>query len=319
MKLFWNKILAGFVIGAGAILPGLSGGILAVSMGLYQPTIEAVTGFFRNPKKNFKFLLPLAIGGIIGFLIFMLIINRFFSAYEAEIVCLFAGLVIGSISGFLKEAKGDEKPFKKRNWLFAVGGFAVALTLLLLSMRTGEGAVMHRAVTPLIAAFCGGIIMLGITLPGISTSFILINMGVYDSFMQVFVDLMKLKGLDFSSFSAVFTNSGYFWNNLLLGLCTLAGIVIVAVPTLLLVRKLLKKFHCQSYFTLFGILIAMLVGCIIQQTRSIIDIGGLAFYRYIIFAVLIAIGATGSYIMDSSMKKLEVNEKEEAPQQEMKI
>ena len=112
MKQFWNKILAGFVIGAGAILPGLSGGILAVSMGLYQPAIEAVTGFFKNPKKNLKFLLPLAIGGIIGFLIFMLIINRFFADYETEIICLFVGLVIGSVSSFLKEAKGDEKPSK---------------------------------------------------------------------------------------------------------------------------------------------------------------------------------------------------------------
>lgn len=311
MKLFWNKILAGFVIGAGAILPGLSGGVLAVSMGLYQPAIEAVTGFFKSPKKNLKFLLPLALGGIIGFLIFMLIINRFFSDYETEIICLFVGLVIGSISSFLKEAKGDEKPFKKRNWLFAVGGFAFALTLLLLSMLTGEGAVTSRAVTPLIAAACGGIVMLGVTLPGISTSFILINMGVYDSFLKVFVDLVKLKGLDLSSFSAVFTNSQPFWNNILLGLCTLAGIVIVAVPTLLIVKKLLEKFHCQSYFTLFGILIAMLVGCVIQQTLGIINAGGIAYYRYIIFAVLIAVGAVGSYIMDSGMKKLEVNEKEE--------
>ena len=67
MNLFLSKILAGFVIGAGAIIPGLSGGILAVSMGLYQPTIEAITGFFKAPKKNFNFLLPLGIGGVIGF------------------------------------------------------------------------------------------------------------------------------------------------------------------------------------------------------------------------------------------------------------
>ena len=55
----------------------------------------------------------------------------------------------------------------------------------------------------------------------------------------------------------------------------------------------------------------MLVGCVIQQTRSIISIGGLAFHRYIIFAVLIAVGAACSYIMDRGMKKLEVNEKKE--------
>lgn len=117
MKLFWNKVLAGFVIGAGAIIPGLSGGILAVSMGLYQPTIEAVTGFFKKPKENFKFLLPLAIGGVIGFLIFLMLIDSLFADFQTEIICLFLGLVIGSIPSFLKEAKGDAATFKKRNWI----------------------------------------------------------------------------------------------------------------------------------------------------------------------------------------------------------
>lgn len=131
MNLFLSKILAGFVIGAGAIIPGLSGGILAVSMGLYQPTIEAITGFFKAPKKNFNFLLPLGIGGVIGFVVFMFLIDSLFAKYQTEVVCLFMGLVIGSIPSFLKEANGDE-PFKKTNWLYIILGFAFAITLVLL-------------------------------------------------------------------------------------------------------------------------------------------------------------------------------------------
>ena len=97
MNLFLSKILAGFVIGAGAIIPGLSGGILAVSMGLYQPTIEAITGFFKAPKKNFNFLLPLGIGGVIGFVVFMFLIDSLFAKYQKQTVTNRLKKPIGSI------------------------------------------------------------------------------------------------------------------------------------------------------------------------------------------------------------------------------
>lgn len=290
MKLFWNKVLAGFVIGAGAIIPGLSGGILAVSMGLYQPTIEAITGFFKKPKENFKFLLPLAVGGVIGFLVFLMLIDSLFADYQTEIISLFMGLVIGSIPSFMIEAKGEQKPFKKQNWLFALLGFAFGAALILLGIQTGDGAsIVQRQVTPLMAMLCGGILMIGTVLPGVSTSFVLINMGVYESFMGVFANLVKLKDIG---------------SNIVLAFCTLAGLVIVAVPMLLVVRKVLEKFHTQSYFALFGILISTIFGCVLQEVQR--NMGGFAFYRWFIVAALFAVGVFCSYIMDKSMKKLEV-------------
>ncbi len=272
MKLFWNKVLAGFVIGAGAIIPGLSGGILAVSMGLYQPTIEAITGFFKKPKENFKFLLPLAIGGIIGFIVFLMLIDSLFADYQTEIISLFMGLVIGSIPSFFAEAKGDVKPFKKSSWLFALLGFAFGIILILLGLKTGDGTgIVQREVTPLMAMLCGGILMLGTVLPGVSTSFVLINMGVYENFMGIFASLVKLKNIG---------------SNIGLALCTLAGLVIVAVPMLLVVRKALEKYHTQSYFALFGILVSTILGCVIQEVMR--NSGGMELYRYFIITELFA-------------------------------
>lgn len=292
MNLFLSKILAGFVIGAGAIIPGLSGGILAVSMGLYQPTIEAITGFFKAPKKNFNFLLPLGIGGVIGFAVFMFLIDSLFAKYQTEVVCLFMGLVIGSIPSFLKEANGDE-PFKKTNWLYIILGFAFAITLVLLGFFTGESgaeaAAASRELTPLLAALCGGIIMIGTVLPGVSTSFILINMNVYKSFMEVFTKF--------------FSNPG---QNIVLGLSALAGILIVAIPMLLIVRKVLNRFHRQSFYALFGILLATIVGCVIQEVMR--NQAGISFLRIVILVVLFAGGVAASYAMDSAMKKLELND-----------
>lgn len=291
LNLFLSKILAGFVIGAGAIIPGLSGGILAVSMGLYQPTIEAITGFFKALKKNFNFLLPLGIGGVIGFAVFMFLIDSLFAKYQTEVVCLFMGLVIGSIPSFLKEANGDE-PFKKTNWLYIILGFAFAITLVLLGFFTGESgseaAAASRELTPLLAALCGGIIMIGTVLPGVSTSFILINMNVYKSFMEVFTKF--------------FSNPG---QNIVLGLSALAGILIVAIPMLLIVRKVLNRFHRQSFYALFGILLATIVGCVIQEVMR--NQAGISFLRIVILVVLFAGGVAASYAMDSAMKKLELN------------
>ena len=286
MNLFLSKILAGFVIGAGAIIPGLSGGILAVSMGLYQPTIEAITGFFKAPKKNFNFLLPLGIGGVIGFVVFMFLIDSLFAKYQTEVVCLFMGLVIGSIPSFLKEANGNE-PFKKTNWLYIILGFAFAITLVLLGFFTGEsgtGAVAaSRELTPLLAALCGGIIMIGTVLPGVSTSFILINMNVY-----------KRQFL---------SNPG---QNIVLGLSSIAGILVVAIPMLLIVRKVLNRFHRQSFYTLFGILLATIVGCVIQEVMR--NQAGIGFLRIVVLVVLFAGGVAASYAMDSATKKLELHE-----------
>lgn len=292
MNLFLSKILAGFVIGAGAIIPGLSGGILAVSMGLYQPTIEAITGFFKAPKKNFNFLLPLGIGGVIGFVVFMFLIDSLFAKYQTEVVCLFMGLVIGSIPSFLKEANGDE-PFKKTNWLYIILGFAFAITLVMLGFFTGESgtgaAAASRELTPLLAALCGGIIMIGTVLPGVSTSFILINMNVYKSFMEVFTKFLS--------------NTG---QNIVLGLSSIAGILVVAIPMLLIVRKVLNRFHRQSFYTLFGILLATIVGCVIQEVMR--NQAGIGFLRIVVLVVLFAGGVAASYAMDSATKKLELNE-----------
>lgn len=290
IKVFLSKVLAGFVIGAGAIIPGLSGGILAVSMGLYQPMIEAIAGFFKNVKKNAKFLLPLAIGGLLGLTIFMFLIDSLFAEYQTEIVCLFMGLVIGSVPAFFKEAKGDE-PFKMTNVLYLFLGFAFAFTIVLLGSGSEGGAVAAagREVTPLISALCGGIIILGTVLPGVSTSFILINMGVYENFLKVFTDF--------------FSNPGY---NAMLMVFALIGVVAIAVPTLLFIRKALKKFRRQSYFVLFGILVATLVGCVIQEVQANAAVMG--FIEIVLCVILFAGGVIVSYFMDRAMKKLEIKE-----------
>ncbi len=289
MNLLLSKLLAGFVIGAGAIIPGLSGGILAVSMGLYKPTIEAVTGFFKAPKKNFRFLFPLGVGGVIGLVVFMFLIKHTFSKFQTEVIALFLGLVIGNLPSFFKEANNG-KPFDKKNIIFSVIGFVFAFSLVLLGILTGETQVGEsRELTPLLAMLAGAIVMMGIVLPGVSTSFILINLNIYESFINVFADF--------------FSNP---WDNLKLAFFALLGILIVAVPMLLLVRKVLMKYHCQSFYFLFGILVATLVGCIIQEVQRNSDV--IAPLRVVLLIVLFGLGIVASYFMDKATQKLKLQQ-----------
>lgn len=289
MSLLIGKLLAGFVIGAGAIIPGLSGGILAVSMGLYQPTIEAVTGFFKAPKRNFKFLFPLGVGGVIGLVLFMFLIKHTFAKYQTEVISLFLGLVIGSIPSFFSEAN-DGKPFKKSYLIFAALGFIFAFSLVLFDIFTGEGSGRTRELTPFLAALAGAIIMMGIVLPGVSTSFILINLGIYESFLSVFTNFLSnpLENLKLAIFAGI-------------------GILVVAVPMLFLVRKVLLKYHSQSFYFLFGILVATLVGCVIQEIQN--NAGGVAPIRYVLFAALFGLGIVASYFMDKATKKMKLQER----------
>ena len=312
VKLFLSKIIAGFVIGAGAIIPGLSGGILAVSMGLYQPAIEAIAGFFKAPKKNFKFLFPLGLGGVIGLLIFMFLIEKLFANYQTAIICLFMGLVFGSVPSFLKEAN-DGEPFKKSSLFYAFIGFCFAFTLVLLGLFTGNhpepdlslaspqfGGTIQGAVnaiefinansvkmTPILSFICGVIVMFGVVLPGISTSFILMNMGVYEEFLQVFTGFFN----DVSG-------------NLVFALSAVLGMAVVLVPVLLLVRKVLNRFHRQSYYVLFGILISTVVGCIIQEIQR--NMKSVSFIQIAIYILLLAAGIVVSFFMDRAMKNLEL-------------
>lgn len=288
MASFWKKFIAGFVIGVGGIIPGFSGGILAVSMGLYKPAVDAITGFFKAPRKNFRFLFPLGLGGVIGFVVFMFLLDWLFADFRTYVICAFVGLVVGSLPALLREC--NEQGYKKSYPLWSVLGFVIAGALITLSLITNAGA--PRDITPLISAMCGAIIMGGVLLPGVSISFVLLTLGVYENFLHVFTDTprnfiaaLKAGGTFGEAFSGVAPN-------LLLMLCGLAGMLAVAVPVLLLIRKVIDKYHGPAYYLIFGVVIATTIGCIVQEVLTLAADPNYVFawWKCIIYAALFAAG-----------------------------
>ena len=300
MRSFWKKLIAGFVIGVGAIIPGFSGGILAVSMGLYKPTIDAVTGFFKAPKKNLAFLLPLAIGGALGFLLFMFLLDWLFADFRTAVICVFVGLVAGSMPALLREC--NEQGFRRSYPLWSVLGFAAAFGLIIMGLVTSAGA--QREVTPLLCMISGAIIMSGVLLPGVSISFILLNLGVYESFLAVFTAPPKL-------FAAAAEAGKGFCECIAASLATvpymlfgLLGMVIIAVPMLLLVKKVIDKYHGPAYYLIFGVVAATTLGCVLQETVSVCADPGFVFawWKPVVWAALFAGGMLLSLSTEQFMR-----------------
>ena len=78
---FIKRTIMGIAIGAGAILPGISSGVLCLIFGIYEKLLDSILNFFKDIKNNFKFLLPIGIGGILGVVLFSKVLNFFFVNY----------------------------------------------------------------------------------------------------------------------------------------------------------------------------------------------------------------------------------------------
>ena len=93
----WLRILQGALIGLGAVLPGISGGVLCVVFGVYQPVMEVLSDPVRGLKKHFRRLVPLGVGLVLGFLGIARLLGFLLNRYPDPSVCLFVGLIAGML------------------------------------------------------------------------------------------------------------------------------------------------------------------------------------------------------------------------------
>ena len=105
---WFRRFLAGLIVGIGWILPGVSGGVIAVSLGIYSKMIDAVGGFLQAKKKNFLYLLPIGIGGCIGLFLVSNVLQWLMAEWYNDVVYFFIGLVIGGIPTLLREANSPQ-------------------------------------------------------------------------------------------------------------------------------------------------------------------------------------------------------------------
>ena len=171
------RLMQGALIGTGAVLPGVSGGVLMVVFGVYQPVMAMLAHTRRAFREHVRLLLPVLAGVALGFLGIARLLGFVLEAYPDPSVCVFVGLIAGMLPSLLREA--GERGRSGGSWVALGAAFAVTLALL-----TGL-KVIRLQVTPGFGAylFCGFCLAVSIIAPGMSFSTLLMPLGMYTPFV----------------------------------------------------------------------------------------------------------------------------------------
>lgn len=184
---FIFRIIQGSLIGLGAVLPGISGGVLSVIFGIYKPIMELLSNPFKNFRTHVPKLIPVFIGGVIGFLGVANILAFFLNRYPDPSVCLFIGLIAGMLPSLFREA--GEQGRSKGSWISLVVCMCFIFALLIGLQMTSIEVVPNF----FWYLFCGFCLALSVIAPGMSFSTLLMPLGLYTPFVEGISDLnMKI-------------------------------------------------------------------------------------------------------------------------------
>lgn len=187
----WKNIYRGLIMGASDIIPGVSGGTIAVLLGIYDRLIEAINGIFTKEwKKHFKFLLPLAAGVALSIFSLSRVMKWLLKYYSGPTYFFFLGLILGVLPYLFRESKAKETFNIGHVFLLVVG----AIALILLPMNPDSGFIIETLTlkTYILLFFAGCLASAAMILPGISGSLVLLTLGAYPTVIAAVSDLNLL-------------------------------------------------------------------------------------------------------------------------------
>lgn len=169
--------IKGFIIGAGMSVPGISGGTLAILLGLYNRLLNSVADLLSDIKNNLFFLLSFSAGAAIGILLMSNVVNYLLSTpAEVPIRYAFLGIAAGCIPPILKEARFF--PLKPKNLVLLFTGISSAALISLIPHNILVGT---EGAASFFTQLLGGVLVaVGLVLPGISASQMLYMLGLYE-------------------------------------------------------------------------------------------------------------------------------------------
>lgn len=220
-------ILKGYIIGSSMSVPGVSGGTMAILLGIYDKLISSISNFLKDIKGNTIFLFKFCLGSVLGIGSLAFVISWLLESFPVPVSFFFLGAVIGGIPALYKKTKESK--------LTAVSGlyFLIGLVLVISIgfIPTGNIDISNSSgfTQYLMILVTGIIIALALILPGISTSHMLLVLGMYDSM------LAAIKGFDIMYVGV-------------LGVSTVIGIFLITKP----IEWTMNKFPHQTYCLIIG-------------------------------------------------------------------
>lgn len=176
----WKNLYRGFVMGISDLIPGVSGGTIAVMLGIYDQLLTSISGLFsKSWKKYIGFLFPLGLGMVSALLLLSRVIKYLLANYHEPTQFFFLGLIIGIVPFMIRQADVRQN-FKLSHFIIMI--VAIALLAMMAIARTDRTLNIGSSLTfetIAILFFSGWIASMAMLLPGISGSFVLLVIGIY--------------------------------------------------------------------------------------------------------------------------------------------
>ncbi len=181
---FLVDLIKGVFVGIANVIPGVSGGTMAVSFGIYDKLLNAISSLLKSFKKSFLTLLPIILGMAIGIVGFTYIIPWLLANFPFATSCAFTGLIIGGIPAILRSLKDGWQSEEKKSLLVNILVFlillAVAMAMVFLNGDSESGIALTASAGMIVKIFFMGIIASAtMVIPGVSGSLVLMILGYY--------------------------------------------------------------------------------------------------------------------------------------------
>jgi len=260
--------IQGFIVGIGAILPGVSGGTLCYAFGIYDPVLDVLSNPINGLKKHWKMMIFVILGGGLGFVGFAGVTNWLLNLNEAVVLCVFVGLIAGTLPDIWKDA-GKKGRGSGSYIALAISFVAIAVVFYVFK------SVWHLTIAPNLAGWliCGLLWGLSFIIPGFSSSTLLLFFGIYEKMSE---------GISTLDFGVIIP----------LGLAMLA--------TLLLFSRLMKLIFDKFY----SIVSHCVLGFVVATTLMILPSFATEWHNILIYIGCIVAGGVASFFFSKLCNKI---------------
>lgn len=289
---FITDTIKGIFIGIANIIPGVSGGTIALSMGIYDKLIEAVSNFLKDWKKSLITLFPILIGCGIGLIGFTFAIEYLLSEHTFVTCMTFIGLILGGLPILVRQLKGKLRARGGSIGISDILAFVIlfALAILLPLLNSGEEVMKTLTATPgtmAIMFFIGIIASATMVIPGVSGSLVLMILGYYYGIIEsIKTFLESLKAFDIPAL----TNG--FLILCPLGIGILLGIFLIAK----LITFLFERYGVQTYCAILGLILSSPFA-IFENTGLFEQLGQLNILLVLAGILLAVVGGVVTYML----------------------
>ena len=261
-------VIQGFIVGIGAILPGVSGGTLCYAFGIYDPILDVLSNPIQGLKKHWQMMIFVILGGGLGFVGFAGVTNWLLNLNEAVVLCVFVGLIAGTIPDIWKDAG------KQGRGKSAYFGLAVSFVLISAVFYVFK-SVWQLTIAPNTVGWllCGLLWGLSFIIPGFSSSTLLLFFGIYEKMSE------GISTLDF-------------------GVLIPLGCAMLA--TLLLFSRLMKLVFDKFY----TVVSHCVLGFVVATTLMILPSFNTKWYNILIYIGCIIAGGVASFFFSKLCNKI---------------